>query len=198
MLSLDEAFAAYAERVSAIPSTEVGLDEAIGCVLAADVVSLVDLPPFPQSAMDGYALRSSDLSAATDDAPVRLPIAMTVAASGLDAAPVLAPGTCARIFTGGYVPDGADAVVMQELVHRDGELAEFRRPAESGENRRPRADEIRAGEPVMRAGGRLTPGRIGAIAAAGVARVHVRRRPRVSVLVTGDEVVSVGRDLRPG
>ncbi len=198
MITVEEAFAAYEREIAPLGVETIPVADALHRVLAEDGRSRVDLPPFPQSAMDGYAVRAAELSAAAGAAPVRLPVVATVAATGLDEIPTLAPGTCARIFTGGHVPTGATAVVMQEKVERDGDFASFTAPTEPGKDIRDRAEEVAAGATVCDAGARLTPGRIGALAAAGVGRVIVRRAPRVRVLVSGDEVVAADAELRPG
>lgn len=197
MITIDEAFEAYRARVRALAAETVTLDRALGRVLVEPARSTVDLPPFPQSAMDGYAVRAASLDDAERE-PVALPVALTVAATAWNAAPVLPEGACARIFTGGHVPVGADAVVMQEQVERDGDLASFRHPVAPGANVRHRGEELREGAVVMPPGRRLTAGRLGALAAAGIAEVRVHRRPSVTLLVTGDEVVPAGTGLRPG
>lgn len=193
MLTIDEAFTAYRENIEPIAASEVAVGDATGWVLAEPARAVVDLPPFEQSAMDGYAVRAAEIA---DGA--RLPVALTVPARGHEVVPTLPTGACARIFTGGHVPAGADTVIMQEDVERDGEDAVFARAPVAGANVRHRGEELRAGDPICPAGARLTTGRIGALAAAGVARVNARRPPRAVVLVTGDEVIAPGTPLLPG
>lgn len=193
MLTVDEAFGVFARHVSALPVERIPTRDALHRVLREDAVSLVDLPPFTQSAMDGYAVRSADAASGAS-----LPVAMTLAAAGRDSLPELPPGTCARIFTGGPVPTGADSVVMQERVARDGEVARFEADTQLGQNVRQRAEEIGIGQPVCRTGAVITAGRIGAMCAAGIGEVSVTRHPRVTLLVTGDEIIEPGRALQLG
>lgn len=193
MLTIDEAFENYRGRIRALPTETVPTGDALHRTLRADASSAVDLPPFTQSAMDGYAVRAAEV-----DAGVRLPVSLTLSAAGLDEVPTLAAGTCARIFTGGPVPSGADSVVMQEQVERDGDSALFSMPPRVGQNVRGRAEEISVGQMVCGAGSVVTPGRIGALCAAGVAEIVVTRTPSVTLLVTGDEIVPPGTPLRPG
>ncbi len=193
MLSIEEAFATYASRISPLESEVIPTAEALHRTLRADAPSAVDLPPFTQSAMDGYAARGADIQPGTE-----LPIAMTLAAAGVDAVPTLPAGVCARIFTGGPVPMGADTVIMQEQVERDGDVARFELAPRIGQNVRKQAEEISVGQTVCAAGGEVTPGKIGALCAAGVATVSVTRVPRVTLLVTGDEIVPPGTVLKPG
>ena len=188
--SIDEALALVLERARPLPAEDVPLAEAAGRVLAEPAASAVDLPPFPSSAMDGFALRS-------EDAPGRLPIAGRIAA-GLPAPGPLEPGTAMAIATGGVVPEGADAVVPIELVRADERTVEIPDRVEAGANVRPRGGDIRAGEVVVPAGVRLGPAQIGALAAAGVASVRCARRPQVAVLATGTELVPPGEPLGPG
>jgi molybdopterin molybdotransferase len=188
--SIDEALALVLERVRALPAEDVPLEAAHGRVLAEAAAALVDLPPFPSSAMDGFALR-------TGDTPGVLPIAAWIAA-GRPAPGPLEPGTAMAIATGGVVPDGADAVVPIELVRADEQRVEVPEPVPRGANVRPRGGDTRAGDTVVPAGVRLGPARIGALAAAGIASVRCSRSPRVAVLATGTELVSPGEPLGPG
>lgn len=193
MLTIDEAFEEYEAHISALPTEVIPTQDALHRVLRADAVSLVDLPPFTQSAMDGYAVRASEATAGA-----ALPVAMTLPAAGRETLPSLPVGTCARIFTGGPVPDGADAVVMQERVDRAGDEARFEADTRGGQNVRRQAEEIGVGEAVCETGATITAGRIGAMCAAGVGNVEVTRQPRVTLLVTGDEIVAPGTELALG
>ena len=175
-----------------IQQTEtVDLAAAEGRVLAQELVAGLDLPPWPNSAMDGYALRLADLQGEP------LPVTQRIFA-GHAPAP-LQPGTCARIFTGAPLPEGADCVEMQENteVLEDGRVR-FLQPLALEQNVRPRGQETRAGEQVMSAGTRLGPIQLGLAATLGFARLDVVRRPRVAVLSTGDELVEPGLPLGPG
>ncbi|WP_435104957.1 molybdopterin molybdotransferase MoeA [Arhodomonas sp. AD133] len=198
MITIEDALAHCLEVARPLPAVRCAVPEARGAVLASDAVSALDLPPFPQSAMDGYAVRCADIAAATDDAPATLPLAGEVAASIQGQRAQLRPGQAVRIFTGGLVPDGTDAVVRQEDVAAGDGVASFHAPAADGKNIRRRGEEIAAGTPLLRAGTRLTAGRVAALAAAGLAEIDVRPLPRVHVLVTGNEVVPASADLPLG
>lgn len=167
------------------------LGEADGRVLAQPVVAPIDLPPWDNSAMDGYALRLADLSAQP------LPVSQRILAGGVPQP--LQPGTCARIFTGAPLPPGADTVEMQENVQlaADGRV-NFLQALRAGQNVRRQGEEIRVGESVLPVGTRLGPAEMALAAALGVARLDVFRKPRVAVLSTGDELVEPGRPLAPG
>jgi molybdopterin molybdotransferase len=162
-------------------------------VLADTVNALVDLPPFPSSAMDGFAVRSGDTAAA----PVRLPVVDRIAA-GAPATRSLEAGQAMEISTGGTVPEGADAVVPLELVEQlDGEI-ELVEPVASGAHVRERGGDATAGDVVLEPGARLGPGQVAALAAAGVSEVQCAKRPRVGILVTGSELKQPGEPLGPG
>src|SRR5205807_3958981 len=168
----------------------VALLDASGRVLAEPARALVDLPPFPSSAMDGYAVRSADT-------PGRLPIVERIPA-GRPAPRPLAAGEAMGIATGGVVPEGADAVIpIEYVVEHDNEIVVESAP-EVGANVRPRGGDVAAGDEVVPAGTRLGPAQIGALAAAGVAEVRCARSPRVAVLTTGTELARPGQVLGPG
>jgi len=192
LLSVDEALARLLAAVTPVAETAtVGLAGALGCVLAEDVVARVDVPPADNSAMDGFAMRLADLQVAPGH---RLPIAQRIAA-GHPSAP-LAPGAAARIFTGAELPAGADVVVMQEdceygehqVTVKDAVVAQLR----VGENVRPCGQDMQAGVVVVAGGALLGPAQLGVAAAAGHARVVVRRRVRVALFSTGDELLEPG------
>ncbi|HSN91459.1 MAG TPA: molybdopterin molybdenumtransferase MoeA, partial [Anaeromyxobacteraceae bacterium] len=176
-----------------LPPERVPLAEAVGRALAEDVRSPGALPAFDASTMDGYALRARDARAAG----ARLPVAYEVFA-GRPAPGPLPPGACCRIYTGAPLPRGADAVEQQEQVRRSGRLALFLRPAEAGRFVRPAGSDVRAGSAPLRAGAVLDPGSVGLAAALGRTDALVRRRPRVAILPTGDELVPAGRRPGPG
>jgi molybdopterin molybdotransferase len=179
--------------VAPLPAERVRLSEAVGRALAEEVAARDPLPAFDASTMDGYALRASDAPAPG----AHLPVAFEVYA-GRPAPGPLPPGACCRIFTGAPLPAGADAVEQQEHVARAGRSARFRRAAERGRFVRPAGSDVRAGSTPLRAGAVLDPGSIGLAAALGRTSVLVRRRPRVAVLPTGDELVPAGRRPGPG
>ena len=170
---------------------QIVLAEADGRVLAEPLIAALDLPPWANSAMDGYALRLADCSGQA------LPISQRIQAG--TAPTPLEPGTCARIFTGAPLPEGADTVEMQENVELDeAGRVHFREPLKVGQNVRAQGQETRSGECVLPAGTRLGPIELGLAASLGAARLSVRRRLRVAVLSTGDELVEPGQALGPG
>jgi molybdopterin molybdotransferase len=190
LLSIDEALERILARARPLEAEEVPLAAGAGRVLAAAASATVDLPPFPSSAMDGFALRAADV-------PGTLPVVERIAA-GRPAGRPLAPGEAAAIATGGVVPDGADAVVPVEYVVEHDNSVEAADAVDVGANVRPRGGDVRAGEVVLPAGARLGPAQIGALAAAGVASVLCARRPRAAVLTTGTELRPPGEPLSPG
>ena len=172
-------------------SEAVPLSAARQRVLANDLLATLDLPPWPNSAMDGYALNVEGWDGA--------PLAVSQQVFAGQAPEALAPGTCARIFTGAPVPPGADCVEMQEntQVLDDGRIR-FKQPLSAGSNIRPQGQENRAGDVLLRAGKRLGPFELAVAAAQGCTHVQVVRRPRVALLSTGDELVEPGNPLNPG
>jgi molybdopterin molybdotransferase len=190
VLTLEHAQALVLARAAPLPSEAVALASAAGRVTAGAATALVDLPPFPSSAMDGYAIRSADV-------PGRLRVAGESAA-GRPAERPLAEGEAIAISTGGVVPDGADAVVPVEyVVVHDNEI-DVGDPLAVGTNIRPRGGDVRAGDVVVPAGARVRAAQIGALGAAGAARLDCARRPRVAVLATGTELVRPGAALERG
>ena len=183
----------HVARAAPLPAERVPLAQALGRALAESLVAGQDLPPFAASTMDGYALRAADA-----DAPgAALPVAFEVAA-GHPSTRRLPRGACCRIFTGGALPAGADAVEMQEQVERRAGVAAFQRPAVAGRFVRPRGDAVRRGRVALPAGAVIDPGAIGLAASLGQASLQVRRRPRVLLIPTGDEVVGLGARRRSG
>lgn len=167
------------------------LAEAEGRVLASDLVAALDLPSWPNSAMDGYALRLADWQGE--------PLAVSQRIFAGHAPQPLQPGTCARIFTGAPLPEGADCVEMQEnTAAADEGRVRFLEPLKTGQNIRPQGQEARKGEQVMSAGTRLGPIELGLAASLGHERLEVVRKVRVAVLSTGDELVEPGLPLGPG
>ncbi len=178
------------ERVRLLPAERVSLEEAGGRVLAEAASSVVDLPPFPSSAMDGFALRAADT-------PGALPVVFRVAAGRPSPRP-LAAGEAMGIATGGVVPDGADAVIPLEYVVESDNTIEIKDAVEPGDNVRPRGGDLGAGEAVVPAGTVLGASQLGALAAAGVAEVLCGAVPRAAVLATGTELRRPGEPLEPG
>jgi molybdopterin molybdotransferase len=190
LLSLAEAQARVLERAKPLEAEPVGVAAALGRVVAEEAHAVVDLPPFPSSAMDGFAVRAADT-------PGTLPVVARIAA-GVPAPRALAAGEAMAISTGGVVPDGADCVVpIERVVDRDNDV-EIPVSVDHGDNIRPRAGDVSAGDVVVPRGARLHPAQIGALAAAGVTEVRCARRPRVAVLATGTELRRPGESLGPG
>lgn len=197
MIPVDEARARIAATLKPASAVKLPLLEARGRILADAVTAGISLPSFDNSAMDGYAVRSEDLAGASPEHPVTLPIAME-AAAGAGAMPMLRPGTCCRIMTGGPVPPGADAIVkIEETSLSDGRVT-FSRPASLGEFVRKAGEDLKAGDRLLEAGSLLTPSRLAMLAAVGLAEVAVHAPPTVAILTTGNELVPPGQPLRPG
>jgi molybdopterin molybdotransferase len=190
LLPLDEAQARVLELARPLLSEPVPVAEARGRVTAEDVRARVDLPPFASSAMDGFAVRAADL-------PGTLRIVGESAAGRPYEAP-LEPHSAVAISTGAVVPEGADAVVPIEVVVKRENTVEISQPAQEGAHVRPRGGDIAAGDVVVPAGTRLTPARLAAAAASGLAELTCRRRPRVAVLATGSELAAPGDELSEG
>jgi molybdopterin molybdotransferase len=190
LLPVEEAQRLVVERARPLPPEPVPLELAAGRVLAQAARAAVDLPPFASSAMDGFAVRAADT-------PGRLRVVDRVAA-GRPTARAVGAGETIAVATGGVVPEGADAVVPVELVVEEDDEIDVRSAAAAGENVRPRGGDVAAGSAVVGAGTRLTPARLGALAAAGVAEPACTRRARVAVVTTGTELRPPGEQLGPG
>ncbi len=190
LLTVDDALARVLAHVTPLPTETVAVGAAAGRVLAKPAVAGVDLPPFPSSAMDGYALRAADT-------PATLPVVAHVAA-GRPAPRPLAPGEAMGIATGGVVPRGADAVVPIEAVVEHDNRVEVPSAVVQGDNVRSLGGDVRAGDTALPAGMTMTPARIAALAASGVAEVQCGARPRVVVVVTGTELRPAGEALADG
>lgn len=198
--TVEEQRARVLEAVTVLPVETVGLAEAAGRTLAADVRARHDLPGDDNSSMDGFAVRFADVEGADTGTPVVLRVVADLPAGSADD-PAFGPGEAVRIMTGAPIPTGADAVVPFEdtaggLADSLGLIEVRRAPAASGAFIRRRGGDVRAGEVVLTAGERLGPFARAAAAAAGVDRVEVRRRPRVAVVSTGSELVPPG--VAPG
>lgn len=195
LLSVEAAASLIAERVPVLAGTEtVPLAEADGRIAAADVVAGRDLPPFDNSAVDGYAVRFADLAR---NAETVLPVRGRLPAGAAPEAAV-PTGAAVRIFTGAPMPPGADTVFMQEDVRRDGEAVALPAGLKAGANRRLSGEDVARGSVVIPAGRRLTPPDLALAAATGHASLAVRRRLRVAVFSTGDELAEPGAPLAPG
>ncbi|ACU53453.1 molybdenum cofactor synthesis domain protein [Acidimicrobium ferrooxidans DSM 10331] len=197
MIPLAEAQAAALELAGARPVVEVGIDEALGAVLAAPVVVADPLPPFDNTGMDGFAVRSVDTQAASRATPVTLSIVATIAAGHDPNDVVVTAGTAARIMTGAPIPKGADAIAIVEDVIVDGSEVHLTAPIAAGTHVRRRGSDAAAGERVLAEGTPVTPAVRGLLASLGVRKVFVHRRPRVAVFSTGDELTDLD-PLPPG
>ena len=193
LMSVDEALMAILARARPLPSLKKQpLLQALGCVLGEDQYSTVDVPPCDNSAMDGYALRFSDLAESGN----KLPISQRIAAGA--PASVLQAGTAARIFTGASMPALADTVVMQEDTELDGEAVAIVEDIKLGQHIRPRGQDIAAGSVVLTKGRSLQPQDIGLLASIGVTEVEVYNPLRVAIMSTGDELLEPGQPLGEG
>jgi len=186
----DEAAALVLENVHVLGAEEVSIADSAGRVLAEDVIAPGPLPAFPSSAVDGYAIRAADAGKT-----LRV---LGESAAGRPFDQAVAPGTAARILTGGVVPEGADAVVMVEDVQVHGEMVTVPDSIRAGVNFHKVGDDVRAGERVLVTGTQLGAAEIGLVASIGLPRVSVRRRPLVALTSTGDELVEVGQTRRVG
>ena len=205
MLSVEEAFQRIISCFGPLEAEEKPLLECLGQVLAVDVTSPLDLPPLANSAMDGYAVRQEDIRDASADHPRRLDVIGLVAA-GQVSSQTVTPGTAIRIMTGAPVPDGADAVVpfeeTDEMERRASarplDQIDIRADLPLGGNVRPSGEDVREGQLVLQRGTVVRSAEIGVMASLGLTSVEVIRRPIVSILSTGDELVPVGQPLEPG
>lgn len=197
MLSVEEALEQILSRVHPLGTERTDLLACLGRVLAEPSVAAGDIPPWPNSSMDGYAVRSSDTRGATPDRPAELSVVGTIPAGLLGARP-LGRDEAFRIFTGAPLPEGADSVVPQEEVETQGERIRVRRFVQPGVFVRPLGQDIRAGETALEPGKVIGPAEVGLLATLGQSRPLVFRRPRVAILSTGDEVVDLGTPLGPG
>ncbi|MGX1787805.1 molybdopterin molybdotransferase MoeA [Bosea sp. NPDC055332] len=194
VLTIEQAAERAAQRIAAVAGTElVPLAQADGRVLAQDVVAPVDLPPFANSAVDGYAVRFADLAAAAE---TRLPLSGRIAA-GTDATGVATEGRAVRVFTGAPLPAGADTVFMQEDVALEGDTVVLPTGLKRGANARSAGEDVSRGRIALVAGRRLRPQELALLAALGLSDVAVRRRVRVAIFSTGDELSEPGAALSP-
>ena len=196
-IEIEEARRLVLERVSRLDSERVGVREALGRVLAEDVTSADSVPGFDNSAMDGYAVRAVDVSAATRERPALLAV-VGEARAGHPAARAVGAGEAIAISTGAMVPQGADAVVRFEDTDTGAGTVAVRVAVETGKDIRRSGEDIAAGETVLRIGSEVGPAEAGVLASVGLTAVACTARPRVTVLTTGDELQEPGEPLRPG
>ena len=190
----------HAQQIAALqppPATEsLPLLAAVGRVLAQPIVADRDLPPFPRATRDGFAVRASDVATSAESQPVSLRVVAEIAAGTLAALPEIQKGESAEIMTGAPVPPGADAVLMVEHTKRRGETVLVERAVRSGENVVPRGAEAKRGSQLLAPGSRIDHAAIAGAASVGCADLRVFRKPRIAILSTGDELVSL--DASPG
>lgn len=197
MISVREALDRVLQGLPRVGSEQVALTAARGRVLGAPISAPRDVPPFRNSAMDGYAVRAADVASAGAGRALRFPVLETVGAGSVASQPVR-PGTVIRIMTGAPMPDGADAVVKVEDTAEAGDDVEIHAAVNAGTNVRHPGEDMRANEGVLDAGRVLRPADIGLIASLGMSMLRVARRARVAILATGDELVDIGEPLGPG
>ncbi len=197
MLPVEEALERILAEIARLEPEQIDLPEAAGRVLAQSIASQEEVPPFANSAMDGYALRSSDTLSASAHEPRRLRLVGIVQAGRVAERPV-EDGEAMRILTGAPVPPGATAVIQQELTETGDGWVEVREPVAQGNNIRHAGEDIRRGTVVLAEGALIGSAEIGVLASLGVTRVTVYRRPVVAILATGDELVEIDQPLLPG
>lgn len=195
LISVEEAWADLATQIEPLPTRTKALRECAGLILASPITAQNDYPPFDKALMDGFAVQAADCTAPNTTLRVA---GLTLAGASTDHA--LEPNSAMRINTGAPLPTGADAVIPIEkcTLADDGNTVTLNESIEPGRNIERRAAIRKSGETIIDAGALLIPGRIAAIAAAGVGQIDVRHRPRVAVLLTGNEVVPAGSALKPG
>jgi molybdopterin molybdotransferase len=193
LISVAEALDHVLAHAAPLPADEVSIEEACGRVLAYDLKARRTQPPADVSAMDGYAVRASDLATA----PVRLKVIGEVAA-GRPFNAAIGAGEAARIFTGGFVPTGADTVVIQEHTKRDGAVVEVQKVSAKGRNVRPQGLDFRQGEALLAKGHRLSARDLALVAGMNHPLVPVHRQPKLALFATGDELVAPGEEPGPG
>ena len=193
LISVAEALEHVLAHASPLPPDEAPLAEANGRVLVYDLKALRTQPPADVSAMDGYAVRAADVAGA----PVRLKVIGEVPA-GRPFSGSVGGGQAARIFTGGFLPAGADTVVIQEVTTRDGDNVEVKQPTTKGRNVRPKGLDFREGEVLLNKGHRLTARDLALAAGMNHPLLPVHRRPKIALFATGDELVPPGREPGPG
>src|SRR3989475_5561867 len=193
LMSADDALGRILAGVPTLPAVETPILDALGLVLAEDIAADRDVPPFANSAMDGYAVRGDDVVTA----PVRLRVVGEVAAGGFPDRTV-GPGEAMRIMTGAPMPEGADTVVRVEDTDNASDLVTITAATPKGMATRQAGEDLRTGETILTNGRGLLPAQIGLLASVGRARVRVRKRPRVAVFSTGDEIVDLDAPLGRG
>lgn len=206
LLNVDQALEQVLAQITPLSAEQVNLAESLHRVLAQDIIADSHIPPFPNSSMDGFAVRAADVANASKDAPQPLTLTMDIPAGAVPQRRLEA-GEAARIMTGAQMPDGADAVIPVENTDAqwtaESKIAlssqvNFYRSVQSGDYVRPAGEDIRAGQTILTAGTRIRAQEIGVLASIGCAEVPVTRQPRVAILSSGDELIDVNAPLAPG
>ena len=197
MIDYDVARGLVLSSVKTLPAEAIPLAEALGRILARDIKARENIPPFNKATMDGYAVRAADTLAAERDNAVELEVMEDLPAGRVSRKSV-GPGQAVRIMTGAPLPKSADAVVMVEDTEKSGSCVKVRRTVRPADNTGQAGEDLRKGEMVLERGDMIGPAETGLLAAAGLARVPVVRRPRVDVIATGDEIVEPGEKKAPG
>jgi molybdopterin molybdotransferase len=206
LLNVDLAVRQILEGISPLPAESVNIEHALGRVLAEDIRAAVSLPPFANSSMDGYAVRTEDVANASQDTPIQLRVVTDIPA-GMASDLTIGSMEAARIMTGAPLPAGADAVVPVENTDSQWSITDNRhlqaevsiyRGEKCGANVRPVGEDIQAGQTILRAGTTLRPQDIGVLVALGYPQIQAIRQPKVAILSTGDELIGVNEPLSPG
>jgi molybdenum cofactor synthesis domain-containing protein len=198
LLPFEEAIKVVDKHIIPITRTEIiDIDEAVGRVLAEDIIASQDTPPFNRAAMDGYAVKAEDTSGASQEIPVLLEMVGEIHAG--DTPNITAgKGQCIQIATGAMMPEGADAVVMVEDTSSDNEKVKIYKEAKPLSNVGEKGSDIKAGVTILSSGTYLDAGKIGVLASQGIAKVTVYEKPRVAIMPSGEEVVELGKELKLG
>ncbi|MBU0693005.1 molybdopterin molybdotransferase MoeA [bacterium] len=197
MLSYEAAQELVLKTITRLDAETLPLKQLYGRCLAEPLLATVDLPGFDSTAMDGYAVKLADIEKATDESPVRLPVAADIHAGDVPTIE-LKSGTAQRVMTGAPIPKGTETIVIREDTNELGDFVEIRKPAKLNMNIRRQGEEFKQGDMVLPAGTRLNPAGVALIASLGLSEFKVYRQPKVSILTTGSEVVAQGKPLKPG
>lgn len=193
-IKVDDARKIILEKIKVQGTEKVSISEALGRILSEDIIARRNNPPMDNSAMDGYALKAKDIELATSENPIKLEIIEDLAA-GYSPKMTIQSGQAVRIMTGAPIPEGADAVIMQEDTERNENSVQVKDKAEIRENIRDAGEDVREGETVIKKGAKLLPAHIGMMAVVGRSSVLVGRRPSVAILSTGDEIKDLDDSL---
>ena len=197
MITPDAARALALQNIEIGPVESVAHSESLNRILARDITSSLDLPPFANSAMDGYAVRVADVVGATEQTPIKLKLGETIGAGDVPMREVIT-GECAKIMTGAPLPTGAQAVVMREETREADGVVSFLAAAQMDQNVREAGNDIARGETVLNAGTRVRAAELAMLAALGCSHVEVYARPRIGIITTGEELVGVEDELKAG